>query len=188
MRSYLEFEVWLKSITPRIWRRFHITVDATFLDLHRAIQDSFGWEQAHLWEFHTSGRSRKVLAGVPSDSPLGSDTEETPDAADVKLMRYFGPATQCTYWYDFGDDWLHTVKLRQRVGSDERFFRRLLAGRRACPPEDCGGVSGYARLVSFLETGADPWGDDDAELAAWTGDWKPAAFSLADAKANFDRY
>ena len=53
MRAYLEFEVSLRYITPRIWRRFQITANATFLDLHRAIQDSFGWQYAHLWQFQT---------------------------------------------------------------------------------------------------------------------------------------
>ena len=187
MRSYLEFVVSLQSITPRIWRRFQMTVNATFLDLHEAIQDSFGWEQAHLWEFHTHGRSREVLAGVPADSPMWFDEDRAPDAGEVRLTGYFGAAEQCVYWYDFGDDWRHTVKLRQRVSLEDRFFRRLLAGRRACPPEDCGGVPGYARLVSLPETGADPWTDDDGHLAEWVGDWKPDEFSLPDAKADFDR-
>ncbi len=187
MRSYLEFVVSLQSITPRIWRRFQITVNATFLDLHAAIQDSFGWEYSHLWEFHTPGRSREVLAGMPPDSLMWSDEDQAPDAGEIRLTRYFGQADQCVYWYDFGDDWLHRVKLRQRVSLEDRFFRRLLAGRRTCPPEDCGGISGYARLVEFLETGDDPWEDDDGELAEWVGDWKPDGFSLSDAKADFDR-
>ena len=189
MRSYLEFVVSLQSITPRIWRRFQITVNATFLDLHLAIQDSFGWEYSHLWEFQTPGRLREVLAGMSSDedSPTWPASEPAPDAEHVRLTSYFGDADQCVYWYDFGDDWLHRVKLRQRVSSDERFVRRLLAGRRACPPEDCGGISGYARLVEFLETGDDPWGDDAGELAEWVGDWNPDDFSLSEAKAVFDR-
>ena len=187
MRSYLEFVVSLQSITPRIWRRFQITVNATFLDLHAAIQDSFGWEYSHLWEFHTPGRNREVLAGVPADSPMWADEDQPSDAEEVKLTGYFGAAERCVYWYDFGDDWRHTVRLRQRVSLQDRFYRRLLAGRRACPPEDCGGVSGYARLVSFLETGDDPWNDDVGEFAESVGDWKPDEFSLSDAKADFDR-
>ena len=187
MHSYLEFEVSLRSITPRIWRRFQITVNATFLDLHQAIQYSFGWEQSHLWEFHTPGRDREVIAGIPPDSLLWSAEENAPDAGAVRLTRYFGTAAECVYWYDFGDDWLHRVKLRQRISSDDLFARRLLAGRRSCPPEDCGGVGGYARLVEFLRTGADPWEDDTDELKAWVGDWQPDGFSLATAKSEFDK-
>ena len=187
MHAYLEFEVALRYLTPRIWRRFQIAVNATFLDLHRAIQDSFGWEHAHLWQFQTPGRDAEVIAGIPSDSPFASDWEDTPDAGRIRLTRYFDTAQQCVYWYDFGDDWLHTVKLRERLSSEDRFTRRLLAGRRACPPEDCGGAHGYGRIVEFLRTGTDPWRDGDAELAAWVGDWKPDDFSLAVAKSRFDR-
>ena len=177
MHAYLEFEVALRSITPRIWRRFQIAVNATFLDLHRAIQDSFGWEYAHLWQFQTPGRGAEVIAGGPSDSPFASDWEDTPDAGGIRLTRYFSTAQQCVYWYDFGDDWLHTVKLRERLSSEDRFTRRLLGGRRACPPEDCGGVHGYGRIVE----------DGDAELAGWVGDWKPDDFSLAVVKNRFDQ-
>ena len=188
MHSYLEFEVSLRSITPRIWRRFQITADATFMDLHWAIQVTFEWMNAHLWEFHTTGRPREVIAGIPSDSLMWSeDLEETPDARAVRLTSYFGTATQCIYWYDFGDDWLHTVKLRERVSSNDRFTRRLLAGRRFGPPEDCGGVGGYERLIEFLRTGTDPWEDGDDDLATWLGGWEPDGFSLAAAKREFDK-
>ena len=168
-------------------QRFQITVNATFLDLHRAIQDSFGWEYAHLWQFQTPGRGGEVIAGGPSESPFGSDWDDTPDAGTIRLTRYFSTAQQCVYWYDFGDDWLHTVKLRERLSSEDRFTRRLLAGRRACPLEDCGGAHGYGRIVEFRRTGTDPWGDGDAELADWVGDWKPDDFSLAVAKSRFDK-
>ena len=180
MRAYLELEVSLRHITPRIWRRFQITVNATFLDLHRAIQDSFGWEYAHLWQFQTPGRGGEVIAGMASE-------EDTPDAGRIRLTHYFGTVQQCVYWYDFGDDWLHTVKLRERLSCEDRFMRRLLAGRRAGPPEDCGGAHGYGRIVEFLRTGTDPWEDGDAELSEWVGDWKPDDFSLAVAKSEFDR-
>lgn len=181
MCSYLEFEVSLRSIKPRIWRRFQITADATFLDLHDAIQDSFGWGRCHLWEFHTPGRDREVIAGIPPEDRAWEDDENAPAARSVRLTQYFGSATQCVYWYDFGDDWLHTVKLRQQVSSRDRFERRLLAGRRTAPPEDSGGISGYDQLVESLETG------NDDDLATWRGGWKPDDFSLAGARRAFDR-
>ncbi|MCY3819362.1 MAG: hypothetical protein OXH52_08370 [Gammaproteobacteria bacterium] len=85
----------------------------------------------------------------------------------------------------FGDSWLHEVKRNRRVSSEKRFHRRLLAGRRPCPPEGCGGVPGDARFVSIVETGIDPWEEDVDELLEWLGDWNPAAFYLADRKRRF---
>ena len=92
----------------------------------------------------------------------------------------------CQYVYDFGDHWVHTVRFRQRVTSAHHFQRRLLAGRRAGPHEDSGGIGGYSRLVEFLATGEDPWGDDPEELAAWIGEWRPDNFALADVRNTFE--
>lgn len=186
MPHYFEFEVSLRQIQPRIWRRFLIASDASFDDLHRAIQDSFGWQHSHLWEFRGSGR-RNALAGPKYDDFMDfGDAGETPDAESVKISGHFARARACQYLYDFGDSWLHDVKRNRRVSSEEHFHRRLLAGRRACPPEDCGGVPGYARFVSIVETGVDPWDEDVDDLLEWLGEWNPAAFDLTDWKRRFD--
>ena len=183
MPGYLEFEVTLQGITPRLWRRFQIADKATFGDLHRAIRDSFGWYGGHLWEFRNS--RQLAFAGGVYDFVEEFD-EPTPDAEEVKLASYFTRARSCVYLYDFGDDWMHSVKLRERVSSRDRFHRRLLAGRRACPPEDCGGTSGYYRFVSVVETGVDPWDEDVEDLKDWLGEWDPSAFDLKGKKRIFD--
>ena len=79
------------------------------------------------------------------------------------------------------------MKLPRVVSDKESFKQRLLAGERACPPEDCGGTTGYAHLVYFVETGGDIRDDDPEGLRAWLGGWRPDAFDLAVAKATFDR-
>ena len=186
MPSYFEFEVSLRHIRPRIWRRFLLADETHFGDLHRAIQDSFGWFECHLWEFRVAGRN-DALAGLRYDDGMDlGDEEDVPDAESVKLADYFNRSKACQYIYDFGDGWLHDVTRKRRVSSTERFHRRLLAGRRACPPEDCGGSHGYARFVSMTETGVDPWGEDVDELLEWLGGWDPATFDLADSKRRFD--
>ena len=186
MPSYFEFEVSLRHIKPRIWRRFLMAADATFGDLHRAIQDSFGWQSCHLWESRRNGRNG-TLAGLKYDDDMDfGDEEETPDAELVKLALHFTRSKACQYLYDFGDGWLHDVKRNRRVASTECFHRQLLAGRRACPPEDCGSFPGYARFVSVIETGVDPWGENVNELLEWLGGWDPAAFDLAAWKRRFD--
>lgn len=83
-----------------------------------------------------------------------------------------------TYLYDFGDDWYHTIKVMSTDYSpllpDQDFGR--YGGRRACPPEDCGGPWGYVRLLEIL---ADPRHEEYEEMREWTGDdFDPEAFSL----------
>ena len=186
MPGYLEFEVTLQGIKPRIWRRFQIADEVTFGDLHRAIRDSFGWHGGHLWEFLNN--RRETIAKFEHEFLDDGFDEPAPDAEQVKLLSYFPRARSCVYWYDYGDDWMHTVRLRGRASSSERFHRRLLAGRRACPPEDCGGVYGYHRFVSIVKEGVDPWDEDEdvAELLEWVGNWDPSTFDLKDRRRIFD--
>ena len=186
MPTYFEFEVSLKGIKPRIWRRFQIAQSETFGGLQRAIADSFGWDGGHLWEFMDS--QHRAIAGFADDfmADLRDFGESTPAADEVTLVDYFSRARSCVYHYDFGDSWIHSVNLRERVSSAEVFKRRLLAGRRACPPEDCGGLPGYYRLVEAVETGVDPWEDDVANLREWLGDWDPVAFDIKKRRRIFD--
>jgi len=184
MPRYFEFEIALRTIKPRIWRRFLLAENATFEHLHDAIQVAFGWLDYHLFAFYASRQTEQPLAGVQGEW----DEEDTPDAGRVHLRDYFGGpqgASKCLYVYDFGDDWQHEVKLRKVVEHDDVFHRRLLAGKRAGPPEDAGGSWGYARVAAFVETGHDPEGDAES-LALWLGDWKPDLFDLHAACQDFD--
>ena len=184
MPEYLEFEVALQEIEPRIWRRFQIDATASFGDLHRAIRDGFGWHGGHLWDF--TGARHQAIAGVV-DEFVDGPAEGPPDAEKVSLSSHFGRSESCLYSYDFGDDWRHAVTLKSRPSIAGRFHRRLLAGDRACPPEHCGGVSGYYRYASIAEKGIDPWGEDvDAVQRQWLRGWQPAAFDLEECRAGFD--
>lgn len=190
MPNYYDFEVTLRDAMPRIWRRFLLAQrGATFADLHRAIQNACGWQSYHLYKF--SGLTAESLAGSPPgpfEDPW--DSELDPDATRVKLSRYFsrqGPR-QCLYEYDFGDSWLHDITLHGIVRMKETFCRRLLAGERNFPPEDCGGIPGYLRMSTVVHIGKDPWDEyQDDELREWIGKWHPDAFLLKEAKHRFDR-
>jgi hypothetical protein len=90
------------------------------------------------------------------------------------------------YEYDFGDGWIHEVKLRDEVSLRESFKRRLLDGERATPPEDSGGQGGYERLLSVVENGVDPWDELDV-IKEWLGNWNPETFDLEALRTQFDR-
>lgn len=186
MPRYYEFEVSLQGMQARIWRRFLLRTTCTFTHLHAAIQDSFGWQGYHLWEFRLPTWRGAPIAGLPGGEAHG---RATPDARKVKLNSYFTGKQRvewCEYLYDFGDDWTHDVKLIAVHSEKESFKRRLLGGERSGPPEDCGGPPGYERLVHYRSTGEDPYGDDAAELGEWLGDWQPDV-DMGGIKAAFDR-
>jgi len=176
-----DIRVALDGISPPIWRRFLLPVNATMHDLHDAIQDSFGWEHAHLACFETQGRNRRTIAEVDVWGGAMSNSGLTLERLVGQGLKKF------TYIYDFGDNWRHRVTIRKEVQEDGPLRRRLLSGKRACPPEDCGSVSGYDRMCEFLQTGVDPFGDPAVELAEWLGDWQPEAFDLEAESAKFAR-
>jgi hypothetical protein len=183
MTEHYLFEVSLNELEHRAWRRFVLKTNATFADLHRAIQDSFGWKDYHAWEFRTGERS---LAGLPDD--FGEF--EVEDGEEVPLASYFtgrGTTEWCEYTYDFGDDWLHEVKVLRVLTDYVSGDRKLLGGARACPPEDCGGLPGYENLLKFLKTGKDEMGGDPKGLKTWLGSWKPDVFDIAATAKVFDK-
>lgn len=189
MPRYLDFEVTI-VLPRRVWRRFLLQKGASFYDLHRAIQDSFGWLDYHLFEFRHPGDPGRPVAGIPDlDEWVGE--RPVPDAKKVRLKDYFWsgrglmPPQWYEYVYDFGDDWVHEVKLRGEVSLPETFKRRLIGGERTAPPEDCGGEHGYERMVAVVETGTDPDGEDPAEILQWLNGWHPDAFDLEKAEQAF---
>ena len=188
MAGFYEFEVSLVDITPRIWRRFILSGQATFADLHDAIQDAFGWEGGHLWEFMERGTEGEIIAGIPGEDFDGET--DTPDGWKVLLSDFFDLGSgrdRYSYIYDFGDYWEHKVVLKKELAGAGDFFRKLVAGERACPLEDCGGVPGYERIVDFLAIGDDPDGEDAKEFGEWVGDWRPDDFDLEAFQTMFDR-
>jgi len=80
------------------------------------------------------------------------------------------------YEYDFGDGWQHELLLEEVLVGDETFRQMCVAGKRRCPPEDCGGPHGFAELLKALEDASHP---SHAEACEWLGDFDPESF-LAD--------
>jgi Plasmid pRiA4b ORF-3-like protein len=185
MPRYLELDVSLVGIRPKIWRRLWIRADLAFIQLHYAIQAAMGWDGEHLWEFSTAGRRGESIAGPVARSGWGS---ETPDASRTKLTVFFGqgaPSRKCAYVYDFGDHWVHEVHCRRGFDLDEMFAVRLVDGARRCPPEDCGGIWGYQRLCALGRGEVDPK-EDPERVEMWKG-WDPEAFDLEATKRFFKR-
>src|SRR5215207_4881541 len=84
--------------------------------------------------------------------------------------------------YDFGDNWEHTVLIeRPRRPLEAGRYPACLAGKRNCPPEDCGGPWGYQDLLAVL---ADPAHPAYLERVEWVGEgFDPEAFAIEEANA-----
>jgi hypothetical protein len=51
-----QLHVWIRQISPMIWRRLLVRSDSSLGDLHDIIQIAFGWTDTHLHRFHIHGR------------------------------------------------------------------------------------------------------------------------------------
>ena len=158
------FKISLLDIEPEIWRLIEVPETYSFWDLHVAIQDAMGWLDYHLHSFIplSSGESSIVQIGIP-ESPMNN---EYIAGWEVPITRYFvNPGDAARYDYDFGDGWSHEVRLME-IKSKERGakYPRCTGGERACPPEDCGGIPGYYRLLEVL---ADPRDEEYEEMVEW---------------------
>ena len=65
-------------------------------------------------------------------------------------------------------------------------YPRCLKGKRACPPEDCGGAWGYSDMLESL---ADPEHEEYEMYAEWIGeDFDPKEFDLDGINAGLERF
>lgn len=170
-RHALQFLIVLSNTNPLVWRRIQVPDDYSFWDLHVAIQDAMGWQDYHLHEFRVLHPQRGKLErlGIP-DPDFPDERPCTPDW-EVPISDYYNweslsDAPPALYVYDFGDDWHHLVTFEDILPGSSAAYPRCVAGARACPPEDCGGVHGYAE---FLEAIADPKHPEHSQLVEWSG-------------------
>lgn len=89
------------------------------------------------------------------------------DAESTLLCDVIAKSKKFLYTYDFGDNWLHEVEITKTLDHDPRMkYPVCTAGENACPPEDCGGVSGFEDLKSTL-AGLDS--EEKNEILSWLG-------------------
>jgi hypothetical protein len=169
-RTVHQLKVTLRAVKPAVWRRIVVESDLTLGELAAILEAAMGWLGGHLHVFDVAG----VRYGTPDPDWGMDDLDENRFRLDDVLPKV---GMKARWEYDFGDGWEHDVlveeiSLRKR-GAE---YPVCLTGRRACPPEDCGGPWGYADLLEAL---ADPEHSRHEELSEWT----PPGFD----PAHFDR-
>ncbi len=157
-----QIKVTLNRSSPPIWRRILVPANVTLLKLHDIVQIVMGWEDSHLHEFTRGG----VTYGVP-DYDAFNDFE-IKDSARVKLSQVLrAEGERLGYEYDFGDSWQHTLLLEKILPRQKgATYPICVKGRRACPPEDVGGMWGYE---NFLDAIRNPDHEEHELYTTWIG-------------------
>jgi hypothetical protein len=196
------FRIELIGLTPLVWREFYLPAATSLADFHQAIADVMGWGGGHLYSFSLNGRNRpapysgkEVLYFCPGSS-FYSDEEDDGEFSDLDQISLESLGLEKDeyfyYVYDLGDCWEHVITVKDLDHVPKETTRRLgcLAGERACPPDDCGGVEGYENLLKIL---ANPKHKEFQETVDWLRDimrlpnYDPEKFSVAQANLRLRR-
>lgn len=135
-----QIRIWLKEISPMIWRRLLVRNDSTIADFHHCIQIAMGWEDEHLHQF--------VIQGKAYGIGYSGGMDFSDDARKIYLKDfYFRSNEKFKYEYDFSDNWVHEIRIEKKLPIDpKKTYPLCIGGSRAAPPEDCGGPCAFMEL------------------------------------------
>src|SRR6266702_7032245 len=138
-----QLRVVLRGVSPLIWRRLLVRSDSTIADLHATCQRVLGWTDEHLNRFVIQGREY----GVWHDGGIGfRDNPRHVRLADLGLRV----RERFLYEYDFTDGWQLDVRVEHILPLEpRRYYPVCIGGRRAAPPEDCGGPGAFLELCQY---------------------------------------
>ena len=165
-----QLKIMLKGSKPPIWRKIQVKSNTTLVKLHDILQIVMGWTDSHLHQFIIHG----VDYGVPHPD-YEMDMEDEEHAKLGKLI--FAEGEGFIYQYDFGDSWEHEILVEKILPVEKGLHYSIcLKSKRACPPEDCGGVWGY---LDFLEAIGNANHPEHDEMFEWIGDkFDPEEFDI----------
>lgn len=167
------FRIKLNNAPVPVWREVLVPSNISLEFFAFVIIEAMGWENTHLHQFKRKDiiyknrvcikEDQKTLLFMPSRFMLVA-TE------DISLSKVFlEKGDRLTFEYDFGDGWLHDVRLKgvRDYAEDEMPGLFALKGKGSCPPEDCGGVWGYEELLRIYEKKRKT--ADEKERLQWYG-------------------
>jgi hypothetical protein len=172
-KQVYQLKVTLGDVKPPIWRRIQVTGDITLFTLHEILQTVMDWTDSHLHEFEIRGESYGDREIMEEDNILDEYGETLSGLINDEQEEF-------VYRYDLGDCWDHEI-LVEKIFPAKKGVRYpvCLEGKRATPPEDCGGAPGYEELLRIL---GDPAHPEHDRLFAWLpGDLDPEKFDVEEA-------
>ena len=179
----LTFKIQLRGIKkPPVWRRIEIPAKSTFEDFHIIIQVAFGWCNAHLYQFQHRPYDGGWIVKTPNeyDDNFFYDVVDASKIYVSAFLKRMG-LTKFVYVYDFGDDWIHDITLEKVDEKKTLHYPVCLAGKGACPPEDCGGAWGYEEIKCLFAE--EPDSEETKEYREWMGmeegeEFDPTRFNI----------
>jgi len=171
MGKIYQLKITLKDVKPPVWRRVEVPADIKLDKLGEIILRAMGWGGYHLTSFEFRGE--EYFGDKESAEDMGGML-----ASKAKLSQCLTSLNQKgAYTYDFGDDWRHEILLEKIFDPEKGVsYPRCTAGKRNCPPDDCGGPWGYE---DFLKAIQNPKHPEHEDMLEWVGGkFDPEEFDL----------
>jgi site-specific recombinase XerD len=136
-----QLKIFILDIHPIIWRRIRVSSNSTIADLHYIVQIAMGWTDSHLHRFIINGEEYGIsqIGGISFNK----------DPYKIQLADFrLGEKHRFFYEYDMGDYWQHEILVEKILTSKSNNLDPVcISGKRACPPEDCGGAERFMAMV-----------------------------------------
>lgn len=179
-KSVHQLKVTLQDSKPKIWRRICVPSHWTLATLHYVLQFAMGWTNSHLHQFSVGEPQKQAFYSLYRDEDYDLDVKDARKTQLKTIAPHVGDHFE--YEYDFGDSWRHTIEV-ESISPPEAYviYPVCLAGERAAPPDDCGGVHDYADLLKVLANKRHAEYQDSWEwVRSMKGPaWRPDYFDVA---------
>lgn len=168
----------LDNITPPISRTVSVPEEFTLYKLHQVVQAAMGWTNSHLYQFMVGNTTY-------GDPKIWEDPDMVNDKKILIKDLLKNPGDVIKYEYDPGDGWLHTITLKACYPDDTSIAVVCLDAERSCPPEDCGGITGYYDILRIL----DHFGTEEYnEMMVWLDGWHPENIILGNINRRLKKF
>lgn len=169
-----QIQISLRGFRPKIWRRVLVSENLLLSDFHKIIQTTMGWTNLH---FHHFIKNRTYYSPKMEDDAFW-DNSQYIDYKKMKIVDLLKvEKDKVIYEYDFGDSWEHDIVLEKILPHDSKLVYPLcIKGKMNCPPEDCGGIYGYANMLEIIKN---PKHKNYEEFIEWLGEeFDPEYFNI----------
>ena len=157
-KSKREYHIRIKlnNAPVSIWRELVVPSNITLELLAFVLLDAMGWKHEHLYQFIGKNNvcyvnSREMKEQANSFMAFMSRVEYKSSEKTSLEMVLQPKGERMKFEYDYGDSWTHDlwVKASRDYAPGMEPVIKLLKAQGQCPPEDCGGVWGYASLLEL---------------------------------------
>lgn len=152
----------------RIYRRFEVPSNMWMEEFGPLVIELMGWNNSHLHSFTKDGKEYVCQWQYEDYLEQKITEEDEENSYNTMTVSEFlsNPGDQIEFMYDYGDSWQHVLTLEEVTDYEPESAHPslILDGEYHCPPDDCGGVYGYAELLKII---ADPKHPEYKEYKQW---------------------